>query len=211
MKKLQLWLFGVFVCICGCTQSGGPIAAIQSRWEKLKEFWGSEDLASKDSYASFEDAFIPLEEDLQMNLAEPAIPQPKEIPGSGRIPSLSLFKKAMGDLAQIFQNVYFNTDDHVLRKSEYVHTIERIAAYMKRHPHVYLSVGGHCDERESEAYNLALGTRRANYVRSLLVARGIDPNKIHSVSYGKEQPVDLGHNPTAWAKNRRAEFHIWEK
>jgi peptidoglycan-associated lipoprotein len=89
--------------------------------------------------------------------------------------------------------------------------IDGIAAYMKNHPNVYVSVVGHCDERASEAYNLALGTRRSNYVRTLLIQRGVNKERVHSSSYGKEQPVDLGHSPSAWARNRRAEFKIYEK
>ncbi|MBI3236675.1 MAG: OmpA family protein, partial [Chlamydiales bacterium] len=86
-----------------------------------------------------------------------------------------------------------------------------MASYLKAHPNVYLFVTGHCDERGPEAYNLALGTRRANYVRGYLVKNGVDANRIHTVSYGKEKPCDLRHNAEGWSKNRRAEFKIYEK
>ncbi|MDN3505614.1 MAG: OmpA family protein [Simkaniaceae bacterium] len=214
MKRIVLLLCALSL-LTGCSRSTGALSALQSRWEKLKTLWGDDTdgmLASEGFYGPIDDEFIPLEEDdLQMQLAEAAIPQPRDIPGSGNIPSLNQFKKAFSDLAGIFQNVYFNTDDHVLRRPEYTQIIDKAVAYMKKHPNVYISVGGHCDERGSEAYNLALGTRRSNYIRSLIVQRGISPNRVHSISYGKEHPSDQGHNPSAWARNRRAEFRIWEK
>lgn len=217
MKNTLLGMICIAALLSGCSHAGGTLSALQSRWEKLKTLWGDDTdgmLASEGFYGPIEDEFIPLEEDdLQMQLADSAIPQPKEIPGSpgGSIPSLNQFKKAFADLAQVYQNVYFNTDDHVLRRPEYTSIIDRVSAHLKKHPNVYVSIDGHCDERGSEAYNLALGTRRSNYIRSLLVQRGISPNRVHSASYGKEQPTDLGHNPSSWARNRRVEFRIWEK
>ncbi len=217
MKKGLLGLLIAFALLSGCSHAGGPLSALQSRWEKLKSLWGDDTegmLASEGFYGPIDDDFIPLEEDdLQMQLAESAIPQPKEIPGSpgSNLPSLNQFKRAFADLAGVFQNVYFNTDDYVLRRPEYTQVIDRAAAYLKKHPNVFISVGGHCDERGSEAYNLALGTRRSNYIRSLFAQREVNANRIHSISYGKEQPVDQGHNPSAWARNRRVEFRIWEK
>jgi len=214
MKRILLLLCTLSL-LTGCSHSTGALSALQSRWEKLKTLWGDDTdgmLASEGFYGPIDDEFIPLEEDdLQMQLADAAIPQPRDIPGAGNIPSLNQFKKAFSDLAGIFQNVYFNTDDHVLRRPEYTQIIDKAVAYMKKHPNVYISVGGHCDERGSEAYNLALGTRRSNYIRSLIVQRGISPNRVHSISYGKEQPSDQGHNPSSWARNRRTEFRIWEK
>ena len=215
--KRTLLLLCTLALLSGCSHGEGPLSALQSRWEKLKSLWGNDTdgmLASEGFYGPIDDEFIPLEEDdLQMELADAAIPQPKDVPGApgGELPSLNQFKRAFADLAQIFQNVYFNTDDYVLRRPEYSQVIDRAAAYLKKHPKVYISVGGHCDERGSESYNLALGTRRSNYIRSLFAQRGISPNRIHSISYGKEQPIDQGHNPSSWARNRRVEFRIWEK
>lgn len=216
MRKFFV-LIALLALTSSCSRHGGTLSGLQSRWERFKSLWGGDSdgmLASEGFYGPIDDEFVPLEEDdLQMQLTESAIPQPREVPGGpgSSIPSLNQFKKGFAELAQIFQNVYFNTDDHVLRRPEYNKIVDRAASYMKKHPNVYISVGGHCDERGSEAYNLALGTRRSNYVRSLFVQRGINPNRIHSISYGKEQPSDLGHNPSAWARNRRAEFKIWEK
>ncbi len=72
-------------------------------------------------------------------------------------------------------------------------------------------VEGHTDERGPEAYNLSLGARRANYVRTLLVQKGVDHNQLHTISFGKERPAEMGHNSEAWSKNRRAQFKIYKK
>jgi len=213
MKSFCIASFLALALLTSCDRTSQSMASLRSKWEKFKLIWGDDTdgmLASEGFYGPLDDEFVPLEEDdLQMQFADAVVPQPKEIPGSaGGPPSLDQFKKAFAELAQIFQNLYFNTDDHVIRRPEYLAIIDKIAAYLKKHPNTYVAIGGHCDERASESYNLALGTKRANYVRSLLVQRGVNPNRVHSVSHGKEQPIDLGHNASAWARNRRVEFRI---
>jgi peptidoglycan-associated lipoprotein len=74
-----------------------------------------------------------------------------------------------------------------------------------------VTIEGHCDERGTAEYNLALGERRAVAVRTYLVALGIAPDRLRSVSYGKEFPFDPGHTDAAWAQNRRAHFVITSK
>jgi peptidoglycan-associated lipoprotein len=217
MKKWTMATLLTLSLLTGCSNNTSTLTMLKSKWKDLQSLWGEDTdgmLASEGFYGPLEDEFIPLQEDdLKVQFAEAAIPQPKDIPGSpgSGVPSLDQFKQAFADLAQIFQSVYFNTDDHVLRRPEYTQVIDRIATYLKKHPNTYIAVGGHCDERGSESYNLALGTRRANSIRSMLVQRGVHPNKIHSISYGKEHPVDFGHNASAWARNRRTEFKIHEK
>lgn len=161
-----------------------------------------------------EEEFIPLkDEDLKTQFASLSIPQPIESPGvaGSSIPSIDHFVTPTADLADLFKKVYFKTDEHVLHKKDYYDTVDHIASYMKQNPNVYIFVSGHCDERASEAYNLALGTRRANTIRSLLVKKGVNPNHIYTISFGKEMPVDLGHTAEAWSKNRRVEFKIFRK
>lgn len=206
MKGKMPFSLLLLLITASCSNSGGPLSALHSKWKLL--------MGDQDEMLAKESEFVSLEnDDLQGKLAEATIPQPKEIPGGpgSGIPSLDQFRKAMAELAQIFQNVYFNTDDYILRRSEYLHIINKIADHMKKNPKMYVSIGGHCDERGSEAYNLALGTRRSNSVRSLLVQRGVDAERIHTISFGKEQPLDIGHSPTSWTRNRRVEFRIYEK
>ena len=82
-------------------------------------------------------------------------------------------------------------------------TLERQAAWLKQWSNQRLTVEGHCDERGTREYNLALGERRANAVRDYLVAQGVSASRLSTISYGKERPAVLGSNEAAWAQNRR--------
>jgi peptidoglycan-associated lipoprotein len=179
-----------------------------------RSLWGNEESASEDFFGANDEDFIGLkDEDLRTQFADGAIPQPKHSPGevASGIPGIEAFRAPQGAEASIFRSVFFNTDDHILRGKEYTTIIDKVSEYLKSHSDVYVFVSGHCDERGPEAYNLSLGARRANYVRSLLVQKGVDPERIHTVSYGKERPADLGHNQEAWSHNRRGEFRIYKK
>jgi peptidoglycan-associated lipoprotein len=77
---------------------------------------------------------------------------------------------------------------------------------MKAYPEAAVVIEGHCDERGTVEYNLALGDKRAKAAKDYLVSLGVEAGQIFTISYGKERPVDSGHNEDAWAKNRRAEF-----
>jgi len=82
--------------------------------------------------------------------------------------------------------------------------LRRQAAWFNQHPQYAVTIEGHADERGTRDYNLALGARRANSVRSFLMSTGVDPNRIQTVSYGKERPVRVGSTPGEWRVNRRA-------
>ncbi|MBM3818898.1 MAG: peptidoglycan-associated lipoprotein Pal [Acidimicrobiia bacterium] len=82
------------------------------------------------------------------------------------------------------------------------------AELLKKFPTWMILIEGHCDERGTAEYNLALGERRAAAVMTYLVSLGISPNRLRTVSYGKEFPFDPGHDESAWGKNRRAQFVI---
>lgn len=85
------------------------------------------------------------------------------------------------------------------------------AAIMKKYPTWMVTIEGHCDERGTAEYNLALGERRATSVKTYMVSLGIPPDRLRIVSYGKEFPFDPAHTDDAWAKNRRAHFVITSK
>jgi len=78
------------------------------------------------------------------------------------------------------------------------------AAWLTKYPNVPISLEGHCDERGTREYNLALGDRRANSAKNYLASRGVNPSRISTISYGKERPIALGSDEAAWAQNRRA-------
>jgi peptidoglycan-associated lipoprotein len=98
--------------------------------------------------------------------------------------------------------VFFDFDSSVIRADAEA-TIKNWATWMQNYPDVNVVIEGHCDERGTREYNLALGERRANAVKNVLVALGIDPSRISTISYGKERPAVEGHNEAAWAANRR--------
>jgi len=82
------------------------------------------------------------------------------------------------------------------------------ASWLKKNLQYNLLIEGHCDERGTEQYNLALGDRRANSAKEYMAALGVDASRIRTVSYGEERPFDPGHDEAAWAKNRRAHLVI---
>ncbi|RME25228.1 MAG: peptidoglycan-associated lipoprotein Pal [Deltaproteobacteria bacterium] len=106
---------------------------------------------------------------------------------------------------QGLQRVFFAFDQFTLDE-EAKKTLEQNAEYLRRHPGVRVQIEGHCDERGSTEYNLALGERRAQAVKEYLVKLGISPDRMEIISYGEENPLDPGTGEQAWARNRRAEF-----
>lgn len=106
-------------------------------------------------------------------------------------------------VVNVGDRVYFDFDKYNL-KPDSQKTLQAQAAWLRKYPNVTVTVEGHCDERGTREYNLALGERRANATKEFLMASGVSANRIKTFSYGKERPVALGHNETAWAQNRRA-------
>jgi peptidoglycan-associated lipoprotein len=162
----------------------------------------------------YDEDFVPLRDsDLRNSYAisDSPLPQPKGIPGQKGIPAVSDFYQPPDMLQSLFRSVHFETDDHVVREKGEIQALIQIAAYLKKNPNVYLVIEGHTDERASASYNMALGMRRANFVRSFLVKQGADLNRIFTVSQGKERPLAQGHSPDDWKLNRRSEFKIYQK
>ncbi|MBM4143430.1 MAG: OmpA family protein [Lentisphaerae bacterium] len=106
-------------------------------------------------------------------------------------------------------NVLFAYDSFQIANAE-VGKIEQAADYMRRNRGVRLVTEGHCDERGSREYNMALGEHRALAVRAYLVGLGIDGSRIQTRSYGEETPLDAGHGESAWRVNRRVEFALYK-
>ncbi len=113
---------------------------------------------------------------------------------------------ALNRLAQqrgYIQDAFFAFDESTLTPDAQT-ALTNSANWLKKNAQYNLLIEGHCDERGTEQYNLALGDRRANTAKEYLTTLGVDGSRIRTVSYGEERPFDPGHDEAAWAKNRRA-------
>ena len=104
-----------------------------------------------------------------------------------------------------FEDIYFVFDKSTI-EPEAREILKRLASLLSSNKNYSLVVEGHCDERGTVEYNLALGQRRADAAMKYLVDLGLDKESIKTITYGKERPLDPGHDEEAWAKNRRAHF-----
>ena len=107
----------------------------------------------------------------------------------------------------VLNDVYYDFDKSTL-SAEAKQTLSENATQLKDAGSMAVTIEGHCDERGTNAYNLALGEKRANAAKDYLVSLGVDAGRITSISYGEEKPFDAGHDEAAWAKNRRAHFVV---
>lgn len=173
----------------------------------------------EDSYTdSPGEDFVPLVDDSRpanFNMNDRPLPPPRETPGElgSSIPGIESFSDPSLNpaTAGIFKNIYFDYDSSYIKGENNLAIVRNIAQYMKSHTNVYLFVEGHCDERGPEAYNLALGARRAHSVRNLLLQQGVHPDQVFTISYGKERPLVIEHHEEAWTQNRRVEFKIYTR
>ncbi len=107
--------------------------------------------------------------------------------------------------SQNIKDIYFDYDKYDVRRDQQA-ALQADAALLKEHPNVGFTIEGHCDERGSTEYNLALGDNRANSVKNALVQAGIAANRIRTISYGKEKPFCTESNEECWQQNRRGHF-----
>lgn len=130
-----------------------------------------------------------------------------EAMGEGAQPGAAFVGDPLDDPSSLLAKrvVYFDFDQSEI-KSEYRDIIAAHAAYLVAHPNVTITLEGHCDERGTREYNIALGERRANAVQRMLTLQGVAASQINVISYGEERPAALGHDEGAWSMNRRAEF-----
>lgn len=112
-------------------------------------------------------------------------------------------------VASQFAAVYFEYDSAQISGSEGA-KLDAVAEYLRGNTDVGLIVEGHCDERGSNEYNVALGERRAQAARAYLIGLGIAADRIRTISYGEEQPVAFGHDEESWRQNRRAQFSLFK-
>ena len=124
-------------------------------------------------------------------------------------------KKTPGIEGEVFESsllkdIYFNFDKYDIRPED-TKVLKESAALLMKYPRVKIQIEGHCDERGTNEYNLALGERRCNSAKKYLISLGVPESRLSTISYGEERPLDPGHNEEAWTKNRRAHFIILSK
>lgn len=127
---------------------------------------------------------------------------------SGSTPGYEYGDSRQANLQAYLQNeigdrVYFETDQHNISSAS-AYVLESQANWLKSTPGFQLLIEGHCDERGTREYNLALGERRGNSVKEFLASLGVDPGRLTVISYGKERPAAEGSTSESWAENRRA-------
>lgn len=124
-------------------------------------------------------------------------------------------KKERGIEGEVFESkllkdIHFDFDKYEIRQND-EEILRENAAFLKKNPKMKVQIEGHCDEKGTSEYNLALGERRANAAKRYLVALGVNSNRLSTISYGEERPADPGHTEEAWAKNRRAHLVVLSK
>ena len=135
----------------------------------------------------------------------------EEAKPDGRLEEVRLRAEAAARLAALTafvgDNIHFTFDSSQL-SDQARQILTSKAEYLRTNPDITVTVEGHCDDRGTNAYNIALGERRAESVKMFLVDQGIGTNRLHTVTYGEERPIAMAHNEASWAKNRRAQFVI---
>ena len=196
--SVLVWL-GMLLLVGGCARKVPPVPAEPSSTEATEKTASQESEAElaarrerelREAIAERERAVV--EESMRRRMAE-----------SNQASAMD----TMSAEAFIKQDVYFAYDSFTLSE-EAKSVLNQKATWLSKHADVSTQIEGHCDERGTTAYNLALGERRANTVKEYLVALGVNARRLSTISYGEESPADPGHTEAAWARNRRAHFVI---
>lgn len=145
-------------------------------------------------------------------VAQPAMPKMVEQPKAAEpaaqqsLPMEAQSAKASAALAAALETIYFDFDKSDLRQDSRDVLYKNAEILLKTNPDAKIKIEGHCDERGSAEYNLALGERRAKSTQQYLLTLGVQADRLSIISYGKEKPAVQGSDEAAWSKNRRAEF-----
>lgn len=140
------------------------------------------------------------------------VPEVSEVPSPIPAPSPEVgvgekeMPQAVESAGSSLQDIHFDFDQHNIRSEDRA-ILEKNGQWLKENPRVKVQIEGHCDERGTLEYNLALGERRTKSTKDYLISLGIEPDRLPTISYGEEKPLEPGHNEEAWAKNRRSHFH----
>lgn len=206
---------------CGRHMSRG-IRALCGQNSCSRQVYSKDDFMAwqeDEAYSGYyqEPEFISLPDQAAYNQAamtDYASSQPRETPGDpgSSVPGINAFRdpSTIPEVRGIFRNINFDYNSNLVKGDGNMSTIRSVSNYLRSHPNVYVFVEGHCDERGPEAYNLALGSRRSNAVRVMLLEQGVNPDHVFTISYGAERPLVMESHNEAWAQNRRAEFKVYQ-
>jgi peptidoglycan-associated lipoprotein len=200
MCKKSLTLF-VFILCLGLFLGGCP----------KKQVAVSRDQASEAARLERERGAREARERELARLREEELKKPTE----GDLEKSLVTKKEAGIEGEVFESkllkdIHFDFDKYDVRPVDEA-VLKENAVFLKNNPKMKIQIEGHCDERGTVEYNLALGERRANNTKKYLVFLGIPSERISTISYGKERPLDKGHHEEAWARNRRAHIVVLSK
>ena len=141
---------------------------------------------------------------------KPEVPKVQETPSSMAGTQTAAAEARAGEAAtaeqaSMFADIYFDFDKSFIREDAKP-ALAKVADYLKKNAGAKVQIEGHCDERGTAEYNMALGARRADAAKKYLLSLGVKAGALSTVSFGKEKPLDPGHTEDAWAKNRRDHF-----
>ena len=137
--------------------------------------------------------------------AQAPVVQKATVPVGPTVEEIAAREKAAALKTVVNEDVYFDYDSAVLSAAAQG-VLKNKSIILGKYSGVSVKIEGHCDERGTNEYNLALGERRAESAKSFLVNLGVNPSRLKTISYGEEKPVNAGHDESAWSKNRRAHF-----
>jgi peptidoglycan-associated lipoprotein len=157
----------------------------------------------------------PISSPVKAAVSKPSRPEPMEVAVKSQpvqeataVTEASAKTSAEAAAEAALEKVYFDFDSYVLSGTARDILAKNAEYLLKNNPAVKVQIEGNCDERGSDEYNLALGEKRAKAALNYLITLGVPAARLSFISYGKEKPVDPGHDEAAWAKNRRAEFAV---
>jgi len=202
MFKKSLSILILFLCL-GLIMAGCPKKTVVKEEPSVKK---GEEAAEREKAAKLE---------AEKAAKERELAKMKEEEARKEFEKGLVAKKEPGIEGEVFESkllkdIHFDFDKYDIRPGD-TEILKENAALLMKYPKVKIQIEGHCDERGTVEYNLALGERRANSTKKYLISLGVKADRISTISYGKERPLDPGHNEEAWAKNRRAHEVILSK
>jgi peptidoglycan-associated lipoprotein len=194
MKSVSLLLvIGLGIAVAACSSNPPPQTAPQPNADSA----AAADRARQDSIAA-----------AQAEADRRAREEAERVARQKQADSLAALGRTTEEVRGVLATmIHFDYDKATIR-SEDAAVLDQKVAILQANPSLHIRIGGHCDERGSDEYNLALGNRRAQAGKQYLVSHGIDAGRIETQSWGEEKPLAQGHDEAAWSQNRRDEFEI---